>query len=91
MPHNSAGCTEQPKDTASPVASNITSERWPQEKLSPDDFDCFNLRCYVQPIPVITIAMFQKLAADASDNNNSSGVLTIADAFAKSQSSIAGF
>jgi hypothetical protein len=35
--------------------------------------------------------MFQKLAADASDNNNSSGVLTIADAFAKSQSSIAGF
>ncbi len=71
-PHNAAGC-------ASPVASTITSVRLLQGELSPDEFDCFDLCCYVQPVPVITGAIFQKLAADASDNDNSAEVQTVAD------------
>ena len=78
-PHDDAGCTTQPKETASPVASTITSVRLLQGELSPDEFDCFDLRCYVQPVPVITGAIFQKLAADTSDDNNSAGVQTVAD------------
>ena len=42
-------------------------------------FDCFDLCCYVQPVPVITGAMFQKLTADASDDDTSAGVKTAAE------------
>jgi hypothetical protein len=78
-PHNPANCSKQLKDTVSLVASTVTSVRLVQGELSPDEFDCFDLRCYVQPVPVITGAMFQKPVADASDDDNSYGVHNVAD------------
>ncbi len=78
-PHNPANCSKQLQDTASPVASTVTSVRLVQGERSPNEFDCLDLRCYVQTVPVITGAMFQKPAADASDDDNSDGVHTVAD------------
>jgi hypothetical protein len=65
-----------PWSNSSPVACTTTEARLSPEWPSPAEFNCFDLRCYVQPMPIITAAMMQHLAADVSDDNTSACVQT---------------
>ena len=52
--------TSSPAVCSSPVGSvNLC-----QECPSPDELHCFDLRCFVQPLPVITSQMLEALADD---------------------------
>ena len=56
--------TSQSIMTSSPVvcSSPVGSVNLCQECPSPDEFHCFDLRCFVQPLPVVTSQMLQALA-----------------------------
>ena len=70
-PDNNVCSAKQLKGILSPVACTTTSACLSSECPSPDEFYCFDIRCYVTPLPVITAITLPQIAADAPDDNTS--------------------
>ncbi len=68
-----ASATRETMMNSSPVfcTSPVGSVDLCQECPSPDEIYCFDLRCFVQPLPVITSQMLQTLADDTESDNES--------------------
>ena len=70
-PDNDVRRAKQLRGILSPVACTTTSACFSSECPSPDEFYCFDIRCYVTPLPVITAITLPQIAADAPDDNTS--------------------